>query len=191
MGGIALEIKKVFEIRNELIADLGIQIAGDVNRRSLPHAGKAVMIAAGEIADNFLRQAEVGSLEHVDQRTGNQQVMSEAFRFFIPDSFRAGAVMAEKNVAELTGKSTLDKRLGKHLIIGYNVQLFSVFQIERGKGVLVLFTESIDHALAILIQIIGQALVRNDQNAGGVLQNWERIDGGGINSEFDQGFLLS
>ena len=62
MGGIALEIKKVFEIRDELITDLGIQIAGNANRRSFPHAGQAVMIASGQIAENFLRQAEVGRI---------------------------------------------------------------------------------------------------------------------------------
>ena len=170
-GGITLEFKEIDKIGFELITYEAVQIRGDVHRRDLPHAGKTMMIAAGQTAEDFFSQADAGSLDHVDQRTRSKKMISEAFRLLVPDIFRAGAIMAEDNVAEFTGQRTLDKDLGQLLVIGDDIQLFPVFQTDGGEGVLVLFAKGINHAPTIMGHIFGKILIGDNQDAGDLLQN--------------------
>ena len=188
MGGITFKFKEILKIRHKLIADKAIQIRRNGHRRNLPHAGQTMMIAAGETAEDLLGQAEAGGLDHVDQRTGGEQVIGETLRLIVPDILRAGAVMAQDNVTELTGQRTLDKDLGKLLIISHNIMRFPFLFVHRGKSVLIRLAEHADHAPAIMIDVVRQFLKRDDQDAGKALQDRKRGNGRGVDSVLDEGF---
>ena len=108
-GSIAQELKEIMDVGHELIADDLIQRRHNMDGRLFPHAGQAVFIAAGNVSERFNGDPQAGSLKRMNQRTGNEQVMSEAAGFLIPDIFRKGSVMAENDVAKLACQRALDK----------------------------------------------------------------------------------
>jgi len=109
MRSIALELKVIVNIGHELVTYGAVQHGIHMDRRLFPHAGKAIVITAGDASERFNRDPQTGSLQRMDERPRDQQMMREAAGFIVPDIFRKGTVMAENNVAELAGQGALDK----------------------------------------------------------------------------------
>ena len=126
---ITLVLEEVDDMRHKLTANVTVKISRDVNGWLFPHAGQAIIIAAGEVPKNFYSKANAGSLNGVDQGAGNKKMICETLCLFIADIFRAGAVMAKDDVTEFTGQGALDKNLGQLLIISHDIIGFTVLDV--------------------------------------------------------------
>ena len=146
----ALVFKKVFDVRHEQIADGAVQLSRHMDRRKAAHTGHAVIIAAGQVVDDFRGQADAGRLDRMDQRAGHEQVMGKSLCFLIAHIFRKGSVVAEDNVAQLAGQGALVKEERQALIISHNVMRLAVGKVNGRESVLILFSEGGDDATAIL-----------------------------------------
>ena len=149
MAGDALEIEEVDHVGHEFVADLAVQLRGDVGGRELPHTGQAMIIAAGEVAEDFDGEAEADGLDGVEQRAGRQQVIREAARLFIADVFREGAVVAQDDVAQLAGQGAVDDEGRQQLVIGNEILRFAVHDIDGGKSILAVYAELLDDAVTV------------------------------------------
>jgi hypothetical protein len=112
--------------------------------------------------------------------------MGETFRFFIPDIFRAGSVMAKSDVTEFAGQGTLDNMKRKLLVICNNIADRITVEMYRGDSVLVMIAANGNKILSVYAEVFRHFGKGYDKNAGPVFKHRQRINGGGADSVLNQ-----
>ena len=154
-----------------------VEFCGNMNSRSFLQTGKTALIASGYRSENFNSQREASILDRVNQWTGKNEMTSKTHRLLQANVCRTGAVMAQDDVAKLTGQTAPDGIERKILIISYNI--FHLFKVdEKGDSVLVL-TKHRDKFIPFYAGIIGKIRKRHSQNTGSCFDNRQRNNRGG------------
>ena len=141
-----------------------VEFRRNMNSRSFLQTGKTALIASGYRSENLNSQRETSILDSVNKRAGKNKMTSEAHGFFKANICRTGAVMAQDDVAKLTGKTAPDRVKRKILIICDNIFYFFTAYME-GDSILIL-TEHGNKFIPLYTGVIGQFSKRHSQYAG-------------------------
>lgn len=123
---------EVFGVGGELFADQTVELCGDRQAGGAAEAILAAVVAAGDVAEQLPGDRDAGVLQGADQGPGTEQVAGERERFLRADVFRAAAVVAEDDVAQLAGQGTVRHVGGQLTVVTDQVMRAATVQVDDG-----------------------------------------------------------
>lgn len=153
-GKYGTAVDDVGDVVGELIADEAVEGRGNMDAVGVLDIDQAALIAAGDAAEHLDGDRNAGILQRADQRARAEQMAGEVQSLRPANIDRAGAVVAEDDVAELSGDGALQDVLRHALVEGHDVAEPAVDLLHQGDGILVPIAEAIDDDLAINADLI-------------------------------------